>query len=92
MSNNSTTLRRGRGGPNFIETEIGVETFKLVDLTVQTPTSQEPPTNTSIPLSPPRWRTLEFRFYGLMFLLVVPLMVYSPVQLSQGELFGFIES
>ncbi|PVG04049.1 putative GUP1-Multimembrane-spanning protein essential for proton symport of glycerol [Serendipita vermifera] len=83
MNNNSTSLRRGKGGPDYLETENSIERFKLVDLTVQTPTSREPPANISLQLAPPRWRTLEFRIYGLLFLLVVPLMVYSPVQLSQ---------
>ncbi|SPO36217.1 probable GUP1 - Multimembrane-spanning protein essential for proton symport of glycerol [Pseudozyma flocculosa] len=30
-----------------------------------------------------RWHTLEFRFYALVFLVMVPLMVWVPVQLSQ---------
>lgn len=35
--------------------------------------------------SPPRWRTLEFAFYYLVFAVVLPMWVWIPVQLSKGE-------
>lgn len=32
---------------------------------------------------PPRWRTREFMLYGLVFVLVVPVLVYWPMRLSR---------
>ena len=48
-----------------------------------------------VPLAPPpkinvdarpsaRWRTPEFLFYGIMFILVVPWMIWKPIDLSSG--------
>ena len=55
--------------------------MRLVDLTVQIPY-----TDTKIPLdearSPPRWKTLEFRFYLLVACVVVPIMAWIPMSLS----------
>ncbi|EJD06915.1 MBOAT-domain-containing protein [Fomitiporia mediterranea MF3/22] len=33
--------------------------------------------------SPPRWRTTEFYFYYVVFIVVVPMMVWKPISLSQ---------
>jgi hypothetical protein len=41
---------------------------------------------------PPRWRTPEFLFYYVVFLAVIPWMVYSPVQLSASASFSVIAS
>ena len=41
---------------------------------------------------PPRWRTPEFFFYYLVFLTVVPWMVYSPIQLSASASFSVLAS
>ena len=35
--------------------------------------------------SPPRWSTLEFRLYFLVAAVVIPLMAWIPVSLSQRE-------
>ncbi|KAJ9109716.1 hypothetical protein QFC19_001946 [Naganishia cerealis] len=32
-----------------------------------------------------RWSSLEFKIYGLIFAVVVPLMVWVPIRLSQGK-------
>lgn len=34
---------------------------------------------------PPRWKSPEFIFYGVCFMLVVPMMVWKPIDLSRGE-------
>ncbi|KAF8903744.1 MBOAT, membrane-bound O-acyltransferase family-domain-containing protein [Gymnopilus junonius] len=34
---------------------------------------------------PPRWNTLEFRFYYLVALFAIPVMIWLPVSLSQAE-------
>lgn len=40
----------------------------------------------SVPVAkPPRWQTLEFRVYALVFLIMVPVMVWVPVQLSNRK-------
>ncbi|KAJ3483605.1 hypothetical protein NLI96_g6202 [Meripilus lineatus] len=51
----------------------------ITRLTVDIPSSRS-----SKPLvtHPPRWGTPEFLFYGLIFCVVVPIMVWVPVQLS----------
>jgi hypothetical protein len=36
-----------------------------------------------------RWSTVEFKIYGLVFAVVVPLMVWIPIRLSQGEYSAF---
>ena len=41
---------------------------------------------------PPRWRTPEFFFYYVVFLAVVPWMVYSPIQLSASASFSALAS
>jgi hypothetical protein len=61
----------------------------VVSLTVQTPTSSSfAPRETQPPPPPSRWRTPEFLFYGVAFLIVVPYMVKVPYDISNGE-FGF---
>ena len=41
---------------------------------------------------PPRWRSPEFFFYYVVFLVVVPWMVYSPIQLSASASFSALAS
>lgn len=36
----------------------------------------------SMEAAPPRWNTWEFRFYGLVFAVMVPLMIWVPIRLS----------
>ena len=36
-------------------------------------------------MKPARWKTPEFIFYALVFVLVVPLMVWGPVRLSDRQ-------
>lgn len=53
----------------------------IVDLTVDIPSSHR--SSSSDALKPkPRWRTLEFALYYVVFLTVVPVMVWIPVKLS----------
>ena len=54
----------------------------LTDLTISIPGSQARP---DAPVQPSRWGTTEFKLYGLVFALVVPLMVLVPMRLSSGE-------
>ncbi|QRV89896.1 glycerol uptake protein 1 [Ceratobasidium sp. AG-Ba] len=55
----------------------------VVALTVQTPTSSNfTPPETSPSPPPSRWKTPEFLFYGLVFLVVVPYMMKIPFDLS----------
>ncbi|PFH46767.1 hypothetical protein AMATHDRAFT_82449 [Amanita thiersii Skay4041] len=53
---------------------------KLTKLTVDIPSSTRP--LSSIKTSPPRWSTLEFKFYYVVFVLVIPVMVWISVSLS----------
>ncbi|CUA70892.1 Glycerol uptake protein 1 [Saccharomyces cerevisiae S288c] [Rhizoctonia solani] len=55
----------------------------VVSLTVQTPTSSNfTPPETQSPPPPPRWRTPEFLFYGVAFMIVVPYMAKVPYDIS----------
>ena len=56
----------------------------ILTLTVDVPASAPRSSETH---PPARWKTPEFLFYGVCFLIVVPLMVWKPVQLSQGIFF-----
>ncbi|GAB1525165.1 glycerol transporter [Rhizoctonia solani] len=61
----------------------------VVSLTVQTPTSSNfTPPETQPPPPSSRWRTPEFLFYGLAFLVVVPYMVKVPYDISNVMLAG----
>ncbi|KAI0729251.1 MBOAT-domain-containing protein [Fomitopsis betulina] len=53
----------------------------IVKLTIDIPSSHRPQV-AARPHPPPRWRTPEFVFYGLMFCIVVPIMVWVPISLS----------
>lgn len=55
----------------------------ITALTVSIPTSE---TNRIDPNRPKaRWRTPEFIFYGICFIIVVPYMVWVPYSLSRRE-------
>lgn len=56
----------------------------ITRLTVDIPSSRRNP-RPEERRSSPRWKTPEFAFYYVIFVLVVPLMVWVPVQLSYGE-------
>lgn len=34
---------------------------------------------------PPRWNTLEFKFYGFVFAVMIPIMIWIPMSVSQSE-------
>lgn len=56
--------------------------MELTDLTISVPgctrrSEDDPP--------PARWRTPEFIFYGIAFVIVVPLLIYWPMRLSLRE-------
>jgi len=53
----------------------------ITEFTISVPGSSIRTVNATEP-SPPRWRTTEFSFYGVAFLLVVPLLVWWPIRLS----------
>ena len=53
----------------------------ITDLTIDIPGSNA---RTDVPVQPSRWRTTEFKFYGLVFALVVPLLYYWPMRLSSS--------
>ena len=46
-------------------------------------TSSKQPRKTEEP-GPPRWNTLEFWFYGFVFVTVVPMMVWCAYDVSRG--------
>jgi hypothetical protein len=54
----------------------------ITDLTISIPNSSARP---EVETTPPRWNTLEFKVYGLVFLIVVPIMVYIPISLSSSR-------
>lgn len=82
-----------RNGQNSLQTRLfgprGIAAF-----TVQTKTPLERESESPVELvhavnniqkynvKPPRWRTLEFKFYALVFLTIVPLMCWIPIRLS----------
>ena len=51
--------------------------------------ASKPPPNAGV--RPPLWRTLEFYFYYVMFILIVPQMVKSPMDVSRCKLYNNIE-
>ncbi|KAF8628982.1 hypothetical protein AX15_003606 [Amanita polypyramis BW_CC] len=55
----------------------------IVKLTVDIPSSVRPSSVSRV--SPPRWSTFEFRFYFVMFALVVPLLFWIPISLSMSS-------
>ncbi|WWC72931.1 uncharacterized protein I206_106895 [Kwoniella pini CBS 10737] len=61
------------------------EKYNITKFTIDIPGNQirqEVDNTNDIEKSTSRWNTLEFRLYGLVFLLVVPLMIWIPIQLS----------
>lgn len=59
----------------------------VAQLTVHIP---EAAARTQPATSRSRWSTLEFRLYALVFALVVPLMVWVPISLSDRESLPFV--
>ncbi|EPS93672.1 hypothetical protein FOMPIDRAFT_1033595 [Fomitopsis schrenkii] len=53
----------------------------IVKLTIDIPSSHRPQ-GAAGPRQPPRWRTPEFIFYGVIFCIVVPTLVWVPISLS----------
>lgn len=81
----SNDRRNARPEPlNFSDHANG---FNITSFTVQTPTALQPPTSLTRPPAPQRWTSPEFIVYGILFVLVFPYMVYSPMQLSNGKLY-----
>lgn len=73
-----------RSTPKPLVVETGPPLHRgIVALTVETPTSTRfariDPTR-----PPSRWKNPEFIVYGIIFVVVVPIMVWVPVSLSQG--------
>lgn len=67
--------------PSPLELEDRKLPSRIVKLTVDIPSSHQPQaTNTT-----PRWKTPEFFFYYVAFIVVVPIMVWIPVALSSRE-------
>ncbi|EAU84610.2 glycerol transporter [Coprinopsis cinerea okayama7 len=64
------------------------KTMRIVDLTVHIPTGKKPLTSTSNKdaLPRPRWKTLEFKIYYLIAVIVIPIMVWIPIAASSREL------
>lgn len=63
--------------------------FKITDLTVNIPSSLQN-TLSSTPgkrPAPSRWGTLEFKVYYLVFMAVIPIMIWIPVSLSSRRSF-----
>jgi hypothetical protein len=90
VMNDSTETRSARPVPlNLNGHNTG---FNITSFTVQTPTSQQAPTSLARPPNPPRWKSPEFLIYGSLFLIVFPMMVYSPIHLSNGKWFIFSEA
>ncbi|KAK2460146.1 hypothetical protein APHAL10511_007825 [Amanita phalloides] len=54
--------------------------MSIIKLTIDIPSSLRPLSISRA--SPPRWSTLEFKFYFLMFVLVVPFLFWIPVSFS----------
>src|SRR5216683_7361222 len=49
-----------------------------------------PSASTPSATRPPQWRTFKFLLYYVMFLIVVPWMVYAPIQFSASASFQFL--
>ena len=61
-------------------------TRAITDFTISVSGSSAPSTQKAEP-GPSRWRTKEFMVYGVVFALVVPVMVWSPMRLSSSRSF-----
>ncbi|KAF9268566.1 MBOAT-domain-containing protein [Marasmius fiardii PR-910] len=72
--------------PFLVPDTITKRRMRLVDLTVDIPSSSR---TTSLPnegaKNSSRWETLEFKFYYLVVILVVPTMIWIPVNLSNSS-------
>lgn len=55
----------------------------IIALTVDIPSSH-PRQSQPAERPPARWRTPEFLFYALVFIVIVPVMVWIPITLSSG--------
>lgn len=75
---------RVRPRPSQLDLEITPERKArgIVALTVETPTSSRP-RQTTAPRPPARWRTPEFIFYAVCFVIVVPFLFKVPMDLSE---------
>lgn len=79
----SAETRSGR--PPSLNLSEHAKGFNITSFTVQTPTSQQAPTSSARGPNPPRWKSPEFIIYGVLFLIVFPQMVVSPIRLSNGK-------
>ncbi|CAG7855140.1 Putative membrane-bound O-acyltransferase C24H6.01c [Serendipita indica DSM 11827] len=82
MSDSPNGMRERDARPAALNLSEDSKKFSLVSLTVQTPTSQQAPGTITRTPPPARWNTPEFIIYGVLFVIVFPMMVYSPMQLS----------
>jgi protein-cysteine N-palmitoyltransferase HHAT len=60
--------------------------MRLVDLTVSVPYSSPPAAVANQKLPAPRWASLEFKFYYLVAVILLPIMAYIPISLSSCKL------
>ena len=56
----------------------------ITKLTVNFPSSNKPPPDNVSSRNPSRWRTPEFYFYAVVFVVVVLIMFWIPMRLSSG--------
>ena len=85
MNESATPSRRRGFAPESLNLAEHVKDFNITSFTVQTPTSHQAPNSLARPLPAPRWTSLEFLVYAVVFVVVVPFMVYSPIQLGFGK-------
>lgn len=79
----STSAAAGRSHKPYSSSLLCGPDCNITDLTIEVPGSTRRSTEDEPP--PPRWRTPEFIFYGVVFALVVPLIIYWPMKLSYSE-------
>lgn len=56
--------------------------MRLVDLTVQIPSTSRSQLSPEETRPPARWKTAEFRFYFALACVVIPIMIWIPISLS----------
>ena len=82
-----TDLRPNSGmAPLNLDPELNTSKRKgITRLTVNIPSSNRSPhTAVEETRSPSRWKSLEFTFYYVVFLIVMPVMIWVTVDLSSG--------
>ncbi|KAI0342742.1 MBOAT-domain-containing protein [Trametopsis cervina] len=75
-------LRQNNAASSFELNPSSHKRTGITRLTVEIPPSSNSKGRERASSQPPRWKTLEFMVYGLVFGIVVPVMCWIPVQLS----------